>query len=245
MVQHKWPTTDRYELTPLYDRPDLSKECIRLLNEEWPRSDGSREHSQAKSCRLTPPMSFLLLDKSDGRLIGHARLCLLPNRPTSCWVESVIIAKDLRGQGLGRRLMTMLEDAARDLGFIEMFLSTEDKVDFYERCGYLKCKPILHSTTATSVFPVISLEATESCTEMDKESSSTYLADDTDVSKMQAGIIMPQPLTTSQEFPAAVTAALPPPPPPPPPSSAKSIWSQKTLGAPVTTLNHQYMCKKL
>lgn len=36
----------------------------------------------------------------------------------------------------------------------QAFLSTEDQVEFYKRCGYVECAPILHSTAATSVFPV-------------------------------------------------------------------------------------------
>ncbi|KAK6042995.1 acetyltransferase, GNAT family, partial [Cooperia oncophora] len=151
---------DRYTLIPLYHRQDLNQKCINLLNQEWPRSDGAREHSQAKSCRLTPPMSFLFIENSTDRLIGHARICLLPNRPTACWIESVIVEKECRGLGLGKLLMASLEDAAKGFGFDEAYLCTDDQVIFYERCGYKKCDPILHSTTATSVFPVPNLKVT-------------------------------------------------------------------------------------
>ncbi|VDL84641.1 unnamed protein product [Nippostrongylus brasiliensis] len=149
---------NRFELTALYHRQDLNRKCIELLNQEWPRSDGSREHSQQKSCRLSPPMSFLFIEKETDRLIGHARICLLPNRPTSCWIESVIIEQNCRGMGLGKLLMSSLEDVAKEFGFNEAYLCTDDQVAFYERCGYKKCDPILHSTTATSVFPVSRLK---------------------------------------------------------------------------------------
>ncbi|VDO89995.1 unnamed protein product [Heligmosomoides polygyrus] len=200
---------NRYELLPLYHRQDLNQSCINLLNQEWPRSDGSREHSQSKSCRLTPPMSFLFIEKDTDRLIGHARICLLPNRPTSCWIESVIVERSCRGLGLGKLLMASLEDAAKGFGFDEAFLCTDDQVIFYERCGYMKCDPILHSTTATSVFPVTSSSAKGSFT---------------------PSVSIPSSLS-------CLTTGAPPPPPPAPPKKATT--------APISTVGHQYMCKKL
>ncbi|CAD6197396.1 unnamed protein product [Caenorhabditis auriculariae] len=127
-----------------------------MLNEEWPRSVGARFHSQKRSCREAPPMSFLLLDDETGRLIGHARLCLLPNRSKACWIESVLIRKSFRGRGLGKLVMRRLEDWMRDKNFDEAFLSTDDQIVFYRSCGYEDCQPIVHSTAATSVFPIMS-----------------------------------------------------------------------------------------
>ncbi|CAP28686.1 Protein CBG09106 [Caenorhabditis briggsae] len=67
------------KVVTLASHENLLTASCELLNSEWPRSMGSREHSQKKSCRESPPMSFLLLD-SDEKLIGHARICKLPNR---------------------------------------------------------------------------------------------------------------------------------------------------------------------
>ncbi|VDO27418.1 unnamed protein product [Haemonchus placei] len=216
-------TVDRYSLIPLYNRQDLNEKCIKLLNQEWPRSDGAREHSQAKSCRLTPPMSFLLIENSTDQLIGHARICLLPNRPTACWIESVIVEKECRGLGIGKLLMAYVEDAAKGFGFDEAFLSTDDQVIFYERCGYEKCDPILHSTTATSVFPVPKLASCDTEASLLSKSPSS------------------QPATTTQaaQAPPISLAAPPNPVPPPPPGPPK-----KVPAAPISTEDHQYMRKK-
>ncbi|EPB79615.1 acetyltransferase, GNAT family [Ancylostoma ceylanicum] len=178
---------DRYTLTPLCQRQDLNRKCIELLNEEWPRSDGSREHSQAKSCRPTPPMSFLFIEKDTDRLIGHARICLLPNRPTSCWIESVIVAKDLRGQGLGKKLMVAVEAAAKEFAFNE-----EPRVRNHEA------------------------------------NPKNSAGDDVGVGSLP-------------EAPRVLTTA---PPPPPPPPLIKNM-PLKTSVAPVSTVGHQYMYKKL
>ncbi|CAK5061473.1 unnamed protein product [Meloidogyne enterolobii] len=91
----------------------------------------------------TPPLSIILLEK-ENKLIGHARLCPLPLNENGCWIESVVIWKNLRGKGFGRTLMEGIEMCAKEFGFKEIFLSTTDKANFYIKCGYSKCSPILN-----------------------------------------------------------------------------------------------------
>uniref|UniRef100_W6NFD3 GCN5-related N-acetyltransferase domain containing protein n=1 Tax=Haemonchus contortus TaxID=6289 RepID=W6NFD3_HAECO len=235
-------TVDRYSLIPLYNRQDLNEKCIKLLNQEWPRSDGAREHSQAKSCRLTPPMSFLLIENSTDRLIGHARICLLPNRPTACWIESVIVEKECRGLGIGKLLMAYVEDAAKGFGFDEAYLSTDDQVIFYERCGYEKCDPILHSTTATSVFPVPKLADPQPPEKRSKPRPENLSKSCTTEASLQSKTPSTQPATATQaaQAPPIPVPAPPTPVPPPPPGPPKKVPT-----APVSTEDHQYMRKKL
>lgn len=65
-------------------------------------------------------MSLIVVDKSSDKLVAHARLCPLPAEQQGCWVESVIVSRDLRGKGLGRWLMLQLEDEARKHGFMKV-----------------------------------------------------------------------------------------------------------------------------
>ncbi|EGT51012.1 hypothetical protein CAEBREN_30606 [Caenorhabditis brenneri] len=88
-------------------------------------------------------MAFLLVDSEKDEVIGHAKLCLLPNRPTSLFVETVLIAKDRRRLGLGRYLMMGVENWMRSNGFDRAFLGTLDRCNFYESIGYSKCDPII------------------------------------------------------------------------------------------------------
>ncbi|VDK58374.1 unnamed protein product [Gongylonema pulchrum] len=85
--------------------------------QEWPRSVAARQHSLSKSLNPKPPMSLILIDRTSDKLVGHARLCPLPTEKQACWIESVIIKSDLRGQGLGRWFMAQLEDKAEKYGF--------------------------------------------------------------------------------------------------------------------------------
>lgn len=54
-------------------------------------------------------MIFLQKNGKEEILIGHARICLLPNEKNSCWIESIIIKKEKRNCGFGKILMHLLE----------------------------------------------------------------------------------------------------------------------------------------
>lgn len=66
-----------------------------------------------------------------------------------------MIKKDQRGLGLGKFLMKSTEKWMTEKGFNEAYLSTDDQCRFYESLGYEKCDPIVHSTTATCIFPAM------------------------------------------------------------------------------------------
>ncbi|VBB31731.1 unnamed protein product [Acanthocheilonema viteae] len=143
---------EQYVFVPLMERKDLCPECIELLNQEWPRSVGARENTLRKSLNLTPPMSFVVVDKKTDKLVGHARLCPLPAISQSCWIESVIISSNLRGKGLGCWLMAQLEDKARKFGFNKAYLSSKNKQGFYAKCGYSTCGPVFNVGANTALF---------------------------------------------------------------------------------------------
>lgn len=212
------------KVATLADYPHLLIGSCELLNSEWPRSMGSREHSQKKSCNTAPPMAFLLLDDEE-KLIGHARITRLPNRPTSLWIESVMIKKDRRGQGLGKFLMSEVESFMSLNGFDEAFLSTEDQCGFYESLGYRKCDPIVHSTTATCVFAAM------------------------DHFQSAAAANPSVPKSGSNSSTSSSSSSSAPPPPPPPPLAPKMVTRSTSPIASstidVNTTEHQYMTKRI
>ncbi|CAG0894130.1 unnamed protein product [Cyprideis torosa] len=130
------------QLVPLHERWDLLKAAVSLLNAQWPRSLTARLRTLEKS-QDKLPMSLLLVDGEHG-VIGHARLARLPRNPGGCWIESVVIRGDRRGQGFGKKLMLAVEAVARKepYSFQEAFVSTHDQEVFYRRCGYQLCPPV-------------------------------------------------------------------------------------------------------
>lgn len=80
--------------------------------------------------------TLLALDE-DGTPLAHAALRLLAGD----WeVKRVIVVQEARGRGIGRALMSALEDAARAAGAVRLILQTGDRqpaaVRLYEGLGF-------------------------------------------------------------------------------------------------------------
>jgi N-acetylglutamate synthase-like GNAT family acetyltransferase len=70
-----------------------------------------------------------------GRAIAVGRI--LFKSPTEAQIRSMATEEAFRGQGLGRRIMEYLEQAARDEGVTTIFLNArESVVPFYAKLGY-------------------------------------------------------------------------------------------------------------
>jgi acetyltransferase len=85
----------------------------------------------------------LLVSHTDNRLTGSAQLALATkqNGLHRAEVQKVIVHRDFRRRGIGRRLMDSLESAARDLGRTLLVLDTEEGSageQLYTDCGYTR-----------------------------------------------------------------------------------------------------------
>lgn len=122
-------------LVKLHDRLDLLEACIELLNSEWPRPPEMRSRRLLKSSDRFP-MCLVLVDVSNSSVLAFAKLTAeLPFNPV-VFIESVIVRRDLRGLGLGRRIMEESERIVKQAGLNRITLTTTDQVEFYERLGY-------------------------------------------------------------------------------------------------------------
>ncbi|VDI27135.1 Hypothetical predicted protein, partial [Mytilus galloprovincialis] len=135
----------------LHKHNQYLEECASVLNEEWPRSKTARIHSLEKSCDKYPVNLVLVTDENIP--VGHSRLAIVVGREKSCFVESVVVKRSLRGKGLGKLLMQETEHFARSEGFETMYLSTHDKQDFYQHVGYSFCKPVVSCGIQPSNIP--------------------------------------------------------------------------------------------
>jgi len=87
----------------------------------------------------------LLLAVLGERIVGMAQLSWIPGLSRGgawrCQIEAVRIAADLRGQGLGARLIEACEAAARERGCRYLQLTSDRRRDdahrFYRRLGYI------------------------------------------------------------------------------------------------------------
>lgn len=79
----------------------------------------------------------MLAVADDGEPVAHAAIRMLGDRFE---IKRVVVRPSHRGMGLGKRILTSVEDAARDLGAASVLLQTGDRqpdaVAMYERVGY-------------------------------------------------------------------------------------------------------------
>ncbi|XP_036984408.2 N-alpha-acetyltransferase 80 [Artibeus jamaicensis] len=159
------PTPSLAELTlePVHHRPELLDACADLINEQWPRSHASRLHSLGQSSDNFPLCLMLLSPHPvPGKapiVVGHARLSRVLDRPQSLLVETVVVARALRGRGFGRCLMEGLEVFARARGFRRLHLTTHDQLHFYAHLGYQLGEPVQGLVFTSQRLPTTLLSA--------------------------------------------------------------------------------------
>lgn len=129
------------ELLKLHEHPHYLKPCCELINDEWPRSLTARMMSLAISCDKLPTSLILVNDQKS--LLGHAKLTPIPSMPKSCFIETVVILKSMRGKRLGTHLMKEVEKYCKNVLKLEMVhLSTKGQENFYAKLGYEVCAPV-------------------------------------------------------------------------------------------------------
>lgn len=115
-----------------------------LLEHQWPRG-GHREQLR-RSCDAWPIHFIAVLphdNADDLTLVAHASLQLTVDGGDgrSALLQSLVVAPEQRGTGLGRWMLECMEAAAAARGAGYLILSTPDKAAFYVHCGYSPCDP--------------------------------------------------------------------------------------------------------
>lgn len=125
----------------LHKHPEYLRPCCELINDEWPRSETARMMSLQASCDQLPTSLILVNDSK--QIIGHCKLTPIPAIPESCFIETVVISKTLRGKKLGSYLMKKVEEYCKTVLVLEkVYLSTKGQENFYAKLGYVICEPV-------------------------------------------------------------------------------------------------------
>ncbi|XP_013135480.1 PREDICTED: N-acetyltransferase 6 [Papilio polytes] len=178
---------EELRVVALHKHPDCLMACCDMINDEWPRSVTARLNSLQGSCDNLP--TSLILINNNKTLLGHCKLSPIPSLSRSCFLETVVIAKAMRGKKLGTFMMKKVEEYCKDILKLDMIhLSTQGQQDFYSKLGYVVCHPI-------SIYGNVKLKETSTNKKTKKE---------TTASRQKA---------TKEKTPP------PPPPPPPPTST--------------------------
>ncbi|XP_078270274.1 uncharacterized protein naa80 isoform X2 [Rhinoraja longicauda] len=159
--------TEELRAVPLHYCPELVEACADLINEEWKRSKASRIHTLQKSSNSFPVclvLKKILKDagstsiENRSQLVGHSKLSLVVGKSTGLFVETVVVAKEFRGKGYGRKLMEATEAYAKNRGFKTLYLTTHDKQDFYSHLGYVLTDPVQNAGSISTFMNMEFLE---------------------------------------------------------------------------------------
>ena len=95
---------------------------------------------------------FTMTDEDD-KVVGGIGLAEIGLFEDCCELQKLYLADEVKGTGLSYRLISMIEDKARELGYRRIYLETHDNLEaaihVYEKTGYKEIdKPagIVHAT---------------------------------------------------------------------------------------------------
>ncbi len=107
-------------------------------------------------CGIDENDEFLILT-ADGKLSGCGRFS--EKSKTDYHIDNIAFYKEMRGKGLGKRLISALVDKCRERGALRVTVNARrDAVGFYEKCGFAVCGCEFTDENVSRVPMVISFE---------------------------------------------------------------------------------------
>jgi len=152
--------TEPLTIAPLAEHREWLPTLARWLESEWPDwygPDGpgdAADQLEEAAHRDRLPVAVIAL--RGGVPCGISVL-----RPTDAaaaqtgygpWVGGGLVPAELRGQGIGARLLGAMEGEARRLGFTTIYCSTRGAQRLLERCGWESIGTITHEGAPLSVY---------------------------------------------------------------------------------------------
>ncbi len=136
----------------LADVPNLIEPIGRLRCAEWGSADRVDEWistTRREAGRDDLPVTWVAVDKT-GTALGAVALgpSDVPGRPElmPC-VWGMVVRADVRGRGVGRRLLQQMERFAVDRGYPAVWVATgPPAVEYYERCGWQRAEDLRGGT---------------------------------------------------------------------------------------------------
>jgi GNAT superfamily N-acetyltransferase len=147
-------------IAPLAEHQEWLPTLARWLESEWPDwygPDGPGDAAlQLEEAAQRDRLPVAVIALRGGVPCGISVL-----RPTdaaaaqtgySPWVGGGLVRAELRGQGIGARLLAAMEGEARRLGYPTMYCSTTGAQRLLERCGWESIGTITHEGAPLAVY---------------------------------------------------------------------------------------------
>jgi putative acetyltransferase len=154
------------ELTAESLTSDAAKSLITALNAELSAMypEPGANHFGLDPSEVAPGSGIFLIARFGGRPVGCGALRRLRDDslvrdlgPRVGELKRMYVAREVRGRGIGRAILTRLEEEARALGLVQLVLETgirqTDALALYERAGFTSIPPYgeYAASAATSV----------------------------------------------------------------------------------------------
>ena len=121
----------------------LLDDYVRELHDRWTGPILNHPDPQPLGAGLAPPHGLFLIARVDGDLAGCVGLRTLT--PGIGEIKCLFVRPRFRGHGLGRRLLTAVEEAARERGHAHLRLDTMAELvearSLYADAGYRDIPP--------------------------------------------------------------------------------------------------------
>ncbi|MFC4067842.1 GNAT family N-acetyltransferase [Actinoplanes subglobosus] len=126
-------------ITADFDDPAVQQLVAENLRDLSERYGGSGDDSPISGADFTPPQGAFLVAVLDDQLIGSAGW---RRRGNDAELKRMFTTKAARGRGVARRMLTRIEDSAREAGCNRVILETGDRqpeaIALYESAGYAR-----------------------------------------------------------------------------------------------------------
>ncbi len=146
------------ELTPDYDlaladliRDNLKKHALDIPGTVY--FDDNLNHLSDFYLADHDKRYYCVLIDDEGKLVGGIGLAEFEFFEDCCELQKLYLADEVKGSGLSYRLISLIEDKAKELGYKRMYLETHDNlaaaIHVYERAGFKEIeKPsfVVHAT---------------------------------------------------------------------------------------------------
>lgn len=97
--------------------------------------------------------AYFILEDDRGRVLGGAGMAEFPGLEACAELQKLYLSEEVKGCGLGRRLLEAVESAARAQGYRQLYLETHSALvpalRLYQRAGFAQIQPpstVQHTT---------------------------------------------------------------------------------------------------
>jgi GNAT superfamily N-acetyltransferase len=132
------------KIDPLAIHPELIATLAEWHDREWRHLNPDSYDIQARIedyRRAMDPdqIPVMLVAHDNGKPMGSVQLInddMETHPELSPWLASLYVHPEYRQQGIATRLILEIEETARQLGFDQLYLFTEDRDSFYKKLGW-------------------------------------------------------------------------------------------------------------